>query len=151
MSEAPWPDMIMRYRRRVSGPLLDRFDLRVVVSVPDRRQLVSTEPAEGSAVVAARVSEARARARGRGVASNARLSIGQIEEHSTLDADGRHCLDEAIDAGRLSGRGVHRVRAVALTIDDLGGGDGRLGRQQVAQALALRAEVGITARVGVAT
>ena len=44
-----------------------------------------------------------------------------------------------------------RVRGVALTIDDLGGGDGRLGRQQIAQALALRADVGITARVGAAT
>jgi magnesium chelatase family protein len=143
--------MVNRYRRRVSGPLLDRFDLRVAVSVPDRRELADAVPAEGSEAVAARVSSARERARTRGVTANAQLSIGQLDEHSTVDAVGRRLLDEAIDGGRLSGRGLHRVRAVALTIDDLREGDGRLDHETVAQALALRAEVDLRPRTGVPT
>jgi magnesium chelatase family protein len=143
--------MVNRYRRRVSGPLLDRFDLRVAVSVPDRRELADGAPAEASAAVAARVSGARGRARERGVTANAQLSIGQLDEHSTVDAAGRRLLDQAIDGGRLSGRGLHRVRAVALTIDDLQEGDGRLDHEIVAQALALRAEVDLRPRAGVPT
>jgi magnesium chelatase family protein len=143
--------MINRYRRRVSGPLLDRFDLRVAVSVPDRRELADATPAEGSAAVGARVQSARARALARGVTTNARLSIGQLDEHSTIDPAGRRLLDQAIDAGRLSGRGLHRVRAVALTIDDLREGDGRLEPEIVAQAMALRAEVDLRPRAGLAS
>ena len=83
--------------------------------------------------------------------TNARLSIEQLDEHSSIDPAGRRLLDQAIDAGRLSGRGLHRVRAVALTIDDLHEGDGRLEPEIVAQAMALRAEVDLRPRAGLAS
>jgi magnesium chelatase family protein len=133
--------MVNRYRRRVSGPLLDRFDLRLTVAVPDRRQLAATDRAESSEAVAARVRVARERARARGVRSNARLSIAQLDECCTLDAAARAALERALDAGRLSGRGLFRLRTVALTLDDLRGGDGHIDHDLVAQALALRAEI----------
>ena len=75
--------MVHRYRRRVSGPLIDRFDLRLMVTVPDRRELTSVEPGESSAVVAERVTRARARAAQRGVATNSRLSVAQLAACST--------------------------------------------------------------------
>ncbi len=60
-----------RYRRRLSGPLLDRFDLRLDVHRPDPHHLLHGAPADSSSVVAARVRAARARAAGRGVRANA--------------------------------------------------------------------------------
>jgi magnesium chelatase family protein len=50
-------------------------------------------------------------------------------------------VERAVDRGRLSGRGVNRIRAVALTIDDLRGGDGSLDAEVVAEALAFRADL----------
>ncbi len=99
--------------------------------------------------MAARVIGARSRARARGVTTNARLSIGQLEQHSTIDPAGRRLLERAIDDGRLSGRGLHRVRSVALTLDDLREGDGRLEQEVVAQAMALRADVDLRPHAGV--
>ena len=133
--------MVRRYRRRVSGPLLDRFDLRLVVDVPDRHQLADSTPGESSASVACRVAQVRARARQRGVAANSRLAATQLDECSILDEPARAMLERALDEGRLSGRGLVRVRAVALTLDDLRGGDGHLDREVVAQALMLRTEI----------
>ena len=61
------PELVrQRYNRRLSGPLLDRFDLRVVVSRPDVADLLGGPPGESTAVVAARVAAARERARTRG-------------------------------------------------------------------------------------
>ena len=131
-----------RYRRRLSAPLLDRFDLRVVVSRPDAATLVGGGgPVETTAVVAARVAEARARARERGVRCNADLPAGRLDAVAPLSAPARTLLEYKLRAGTLSGRGLHRVRRVARTLADLAGGGELVGEEHVCLALSLRGEV----------
>jgi magnesium chelatase family protein len=92
-------------------------------------------------VVAVRVMSARAPAAARGVAANSRLSVAQLADVTSLDPGAVSMLERALDSGRLSGRGLFRVRLVALTLDDLRGGDGQLDRDLIAQALTLRTEI----------
>lgn len=130
---------LARYARRVSGPILDRLDLRVVVNAPSREELLEAPAAESTAVVAERVTEARDRARHRGVRCNGRLRGADLERYASLAPDAEDLLGAALRDGRLTGRGLARVRAVALTLTDLAGRSGPLDRATVAEALALRA------------
>jgi magnesium chelatase family protein len=127
-----------RYLRRLSGPLLDRFDLRLEVDRPDPGDLLGGEPGEPSARVAKRVRAARARARARGVPRNADLPTSRLHREAPLTPAARRLLEALVRDGRLSGRGVQRIRRVALTTADLEGRDGPLDEDQVAVALALR-------------
>ena len=130
-----------RYVRRLSGPLLDRFDMRVHVDRPTAAELFAETVAESSAVVAERVSSARAMARERGVERNVLISAANADQLATLDRTAKAVLIRAVDDGRLSARGVHRVRCVARTVADLAQHDGPLGSNHIATALALRAEM----------
>ena len=129
-----------RYRRRLSGPLLDRFDLRIDVHRPDPRQLLGGGPAESSAVVADRVRHARCRAVERSVRCNAELSSSALEHTSPLDLDASALIERSLESGRLSARGMRRVWRVARTIADLQGHDGALTAEHVASALHLRTD-----------
>lgn len=129
-----------RYRRRLSGPLVDRFDLRVDVDRPTPDELLRGEPGEPTAVVAARVREARARARARGVEANGRIPRRHLDEFCPITPECEPVFEGALVAGRLSARGLDRVRRVARTIADLEGVDGPFGTDHVAMALALRAQ-----------
>jgi magnesium chelatase family protein len=128
----------LRYHRRVSGPILDRFDLRLDVAAPDVDDLLSGPPGEATAVVRQRVEQARARARQRGVAANADLPPDTLDQVAPLDGDASSLLENSLRAGRLTGRGLHRVRRLSLTIADCAGHEGPLGLEQVALALQLR-------------
>lgn len=130
-----------RYARRLSGPLLDRFDLRVVVGRTDVAALVGDEDGEPTAVVAARVASARGRARARGLRANAELAAGRLDAVAPLTPAAAALLERRVRAGLLSGRGLHRVRRVALTLCDLSGGEPPLTEEHVSLALGLRAEV----------
>ncbi len=129
-----------RYRRRLSGPLLDRFDLRVEVLRPDVDDLLRGAPGESSAVVAERVLAARERAHGRGVWANAELSAAALDELAPFSDGAALIVEQALRSGRLSARGLQRVRRVALTLADLWGRSGPLGSDQVSLALSLRAD-----------
>ena len=131
-----------RYLRRLSGPLLDRFDLRVQVQRPEPDQLLDGARGEATATVAARVNAARTRAAARGVATNAELTPAQLERHAPITASSRHELRERLRKGLLSGRGLHRVRCVALTLCDLAGDEPVIDSERLHEALALRATVG---------
>ena len=125
-----------RYASRVSGPLLDRFDLRVMVDRPDVAELLAVEEAAPSAVestdvVARRVAAARALAAARGVACNAALPRGRLDEVAPLEPAARRLLEVRLRQGRLSARGLHRVRRVARTLADLAGRDGPLTADDV--------------------
>ena len=136
-----------RYGARVSGPLLDRFDLRIHVGRPDVSELMGAAagsgPAAGesSADVAARVEEARSRARRRGVAANGEIPGRLLDRLAPLEPAARHLLETRLRQGMLSGRGLHRVRRVARTIGDLAGWDGPVREADVFSALALREPV----------
>ncbi len=138
-----------RYGARVSGPLLDRFDLRVHVDRPDPSDLVGAGlspvgkegPGESTAVVANRVLAARVRARRRGVLSNGDIPGPRLDELAPLDPRAARLLETRVRQGVLSARGLHRVRRVARTVADLAGWAGRVREEDVYAALALRAPV----------
>jgi magnesium chelatase family protein len=129
-----------RYARRLSGPLVDRFDLRIPVSRPDPHLLVGGAPGESSAVVAERVLEARARAAARGVRSNSDLQSSDLELHAPLTSEAGDQLEQLLRTGRLSARGLQRVRRVALTLADLCGDPAPLGTGHLETAIGLRCE-----------
>jgi magnesium chelatase family protein len=130
-----------RYHRRLSGPLLDRFDLRIAVDRPDTNDLLRRlGPGESTASVAARVARVRAVAEGRGVRANAALTPEALDALAPLESSGAGVLEVALRTGQLSARGLVRVRAVALTIADLRG-DTTVTAEHLALALSLRGPV----------
>lgn len=130
-----------RYARRLSGPLLDRFDLRVMVQRPRAGALLrSGNSEEQTAQVAVRVAAARRRSAERGVGSNAELSGSELERVTALTVPAKRLLRSSLENGSLSVRGLQRVRSVALTIADLAGEEPELSEEQIAQALSLRAD-----------
>ncbi|MEA3215949.1 MAG: magnesium chelatase family protein [Acidimicrobiia bacterium] len=131
----------LRYARRLSGPLLDRFDLRVTVRRPPVADLVDTTPGEPTAGAAARVGAARELARSRQGCLNAQLPGSMLSTDVHLGGAARRCLAAALRTGRLSARGYHRVVRVARTYADLNGHSGPLAEEHVLTALHLRCEV----------
>ncbi len=130
-----------RYRRRMSAPLLDRFDLRLAVQRPDPDRLVTRSAEESSAVVAARVLAARVHARRRGVTANRELSAAQLECHAVLSRSARAMIGDALRQQRLTARGVDRVRRVARTLADLADQPGpQLDDEHLALAMHLRVD-----------
>jgi magnesium chelatase family protein len=133
--------VLTRYRRRLSGPLLDRFDLRVDVLRPEVDELLGGNAGERTGTVAERVARARDRALLRGVRANAEIPGPDLDRWAPLAPDARDLLATVLRAGRLSARGLARVRRVALTLGDLAGSEGPLTAGQVGTALQLRADV----------
>ncbi len=129
-----------RYARRLSAPLLDRFDLRLTVARPAVDDLLHGPRGEPTAVVAARVAAARARARERGVPTNAELRGRHLEAVVALAPAARSILEHRLRSGRLSARGLHATQRVARTIADLAGA-GDVDDGHVCLALELRAEL----------
>ncbi len=115
-----------RYGRRLSAPLLDRFDLVVPLHRPDPDQLLSGEPGESSSDVAARVCAARSRADARG------------ERALPLGSEASALLATKLRSGTLSARGLQKVSRVARTLADLAGED-TVTFAHVAEAASLRA------------
>jgi magnesium chelatase family protein len=111
-----------RYTRRVSGPLLDRIDLRVVMPRMSAEQLVETAAPEDSVSVAARVRAAWLRAHRRnGGRPNAALSGQRLVSTSALDTHAQATLRDVSMQLELTARGVHRMMRVARTVADLRG------------------------------
>ncbi|MGY6502071.1 MAG: YifB family Mg chelatase-like AAA ATPase [Acidimicrobiales bacterium] len=127
-----------RYHRRLSGPILDRFDLRIDVSAPDVDDLIGGAPGESSEVVRRRVLRAREAASGRGVSCNSSLGGPVLDRTAPVTPEAERLLEASLRAGTLTGRGLHRIRRVALTLADLAGHTGPVGADHVATALHLR-------------
>ncbi len=127
-----------RYGRRLSGPLLDRFDVAVRVERPGGTALVGAEGGEPSVTVAGRVAAARAQAAARGVRTNAELPAADLDRLAPVDGTARDLLAAEVGRGALTGRGLVRVRRVARTIADLAGEPGPVGSDHVEEALLLR-------------
>ena len=114
-----------RYRRRISAPLLDRFDLVVPLSRPDPDELLSGAPGEPSQRRARRVAGART------------VRAGQVGEPA-LAPDAAELLASRLRAGGLSARGLHKVTRVARTVASLAGAD-VVSFAHASEALSLRA------------
>jgi magnesium chelatase family protein len=114
------PDMVKRYRSRISGPLLDRIDLHVPVPRLRPSELRPDSPAgESSLDVRARVVAARARQHARASKANSLLTQSETTAACQLTASDRSLLEHAVDALQLSARSIHRILRVARTIADL--------------------------------
>jgi len=117
---------ILRYRSRLSGPLLDRIDLHVEMTRVPFKDLARFEsPQTGSETVRARVIRAREiqarRLERAGVLTNAQLDGGLVSRHCPLDPAGERMLEAAFDKLRLSARACHRILKVSRTLADLAG------------------------------
>ncbi|MCE5243312.1 MAG: YifB family Mg chelatase-like AAA ATPase, partial [Desulfobacteraceae bacterium] len=114
---------IQRYRGRISGPILDRIDLHLDVPAVRYEDLHSTRQVESSAVIRARVIEARRRQlerfSGEAVYSNALMKPRHIKKFCRLDSSGQGLLESAMQRLGLSARAYHRILKVARTIADL--------------------------------
>jgi len=134
------PDAIERYHARLSGPLMDRIDLRVHVPRLAYEEL-RDEGREPTRVVRERVMAARERMRARlagtGRGSNAEMTVAEVRMHCRLDDAASALTREAMRSRRLSARGFHRVLRVARTLADLAGSD-RIRGEDVALAVLLR-------------
>ncbi|MDX1493073.1 MAG: YifB family Mg chelatase-like AAA ATPase [Longimicrobiales bacterium] len=136
------PGTIARYRARVSGPLLDRLDLRVTVPPVPVAELVGSGRGEPSTVVSERVVAARGRQTRRfedhqRIRSNADMTPALLRRRCRVSDQGHELLLTATHRSSLSARGVHRVLRVARTIADLEGSTS-VGRSHVAEALHFR-------------
>ena len=137
----------LRYLRRLSGPLLDRFDLRVGVARPAVDDLLATGGGEPTAVVAARVAAARRRSVERIGMSTASIPPSLLDELAPLHPAARVRLREELEAERLTGRGYHRIRRVARTLADLASADELVLDEHVVMALQMRVRLSVTSRV----
>lgn len=137
------PAHVERYLRRLSGPLLDRIELRLELQAPEPGELhapAASPAAEVAGVhLASRVAHAHVRRAARqGALSNAHLEVAELERFASLDAAARSLLEKAAARRALSARGLVAVRRVARTLADLDDADA-VAPEHLARALALRA------------
>jgi magnesium chelatase family protein len=138
------PRCMTDYQGRISGPLLDRIDIRIDVPAVSASDLIRPMAAETSAVVARRVQSARELQRDRFIAfgmpnamANAQCSTAMIEKIAEPDAGGLQLLRDAADKLKFSARGYHRILKVARTLADLDQAQ-RVGRIHLAEAISYR-------------
>jgi magnesium chelatase family protein len=122
-------ETIAKYRGRISGPLLDRIDMQLIVGATSWQDLTDDRRGESSSAIRERVAGARRRQleryRGRrGVFANAHLSARGVREFCQVDAAARTLLSAAVERLGLSARGYGRVLKLARTIADLAGVEG---------------------------
>jgi magnesium chelatase family protein len=115
---------VLRYRSRISGPLIDRIDLNVTVRAVPLRQLAARDERYGSSEARERVERARQRQRARYSPlgwshANGRAPGRWLQTSTPIAPDARELLATAAERLHLSARGFHRVLRVARTIADL--------------------------------
>lgn len=135
------PSAVARYQKRISGPLLDRFDIHIEVPRVKYEKLSSEQEGESSAAIRARVCAARARQqqrfKGSGLLSNADMGPAEIRVFCPLDDSGQNLMKAAVRQLNLSARGYHRVLKLARTIADLAG-DEHIRANHLAEAIQYR-------------
>jgi magnesium chelatase family protein len=133
---------IHQYRQKLSGPLLDRIDLRLRIPRLTKEELLGSEAGESSARVRERVEAARERQRvryrGQGPACNAHVPGPAIRRQARLLPAAEELLAQAVEAMALTGRGFDRALKVARTVGDLDGSEA-LTEGHLAEALSFLA------------
>lgn len=135
------PGEILRYQKRISGPMLDRFDLHVLVADVPMEKLLSQKPTgTPSAEIRKEVAAARQRQYARQGKTNAELNVKEINKYCRLDQLTKNLLYQAQEKFQLSSRGIHRLLKVALTIADLENDDS-IKPSHIAEALQYREQL----------
>lgn len=130
-------DAVQRYRGRISGPLMDRIDIKVEVARPPVESLrPDCPPGEDSAAIAKRIIAARLSQESRSGRLNANLDTAELTNVFSAGEDCYRLLERAASRLNLSVRAYQRIQRVARTIADLAA-DERVSRDQVAEAISL--------------
>jgi magnesium chelatase family protein len=138
------PRCMSDYQARISGPLMDRIDIRIDVPAVSATDLIRPMATEASEIVARRVARARALQVDRfarlgmaSITSNARASTALVEKVAEPDPGGLQLLRDAAEKMRFSARGYHRILKVARTLADLDEAS-IVGRIHLAEAISYR-------------
>lgn len=135
------PSQVAMYRRKLSGPLIDRIDLFIEVPALKYEKLVSTELKNSSLKIQEKINKAREiqerRFRGEKIFVNSEMNIPQVEKYCQTDLKSKDLLRRYVDSGKLSARGYHRVLKMARTIADLENSEG-IRYDHLAEALMYR-------------
>lgn len=138
------PIQVERYRKKISGPLLDRIDLHVEVPRVEFEKLSGADTGESSESIRARVEEARNRQTKRfkniPIETNAEMKNKELKEYCKLNDASTELMKQAVTHMNLSARTYHRILKVARTIADLGAKD-NIETEHVAEALQYRTKV----------
>ena len=132
---------ISKYKRRISGPLLDRIDLHIEVPPIKYDKLATDKVGEESAEVRTRVQQARQTQNDRfaaeNIKTNSEMNLPHLKKYCQLDSAGQQILKTAVDNLHLSARSYHRVLKISRTIADLAGAD-KIEPNFLAEALQYR-------------
>lgn len=135
---------IDNYRRKVSGPLLDRIDMQINLTRVNFTELKNKEVGESSAVIRERVVAARniqlERLRGSGLYCNAQMGRQEVVKYCKLDNEAQSILEKYFNALHLSARSHDRILKVARTIADLAGCE-QISAAHIAEAIQLRTSI----------
>jgi len=131
------PDMVQRYRNKLSGPLLDRIDLHLTVAREATALNPALNPDDDTATAARLVADARERQQKRQGCANAFLDLPGLRRHCKLSTVDETWLETACERLTLSLRAAHRLLKVARTLADLEQVDG-ITREHLAEALQYR-------------
>ena len=137
------------YRRKLSGPLMDRIDIFIEVPAIKYEKLADESPGNQSAILREKIKKAReiqkerfkdeipSAGSGQAILVNSEMNIMHIKKYCRQDAASQALLKKYVDSGKLSARGYHRVLKVSRTIADLAGSPDIL-HDHVAEALMYR-------------
>ncbi|HOY56040.1 MAG TPA: YifB family Mg chelatase-like AAA ATPase [bacterium] len=135
---------ILKYQKRISGPLLDRIDLHIEVPRVNFEKLTSNLPTESSAAIRQRVQAARKIQSNRffdlAICTNAEMGPREIKSFCVVNEATKELLKNAVQQLNLSARGYHRVLKTARTIADLAGVE-NIQINHVAEALQYRTKI----------
>lgn len=129
------------YQMRISGPILDRFDIHIEIKDIDIHVIKNSAKGESSDAIAERVKKARdiqqERYAGYGIRTNSRLDGQLLTDYATPHEDGQALLNNAASKFKMSMRGYNRVLRVARTIADLESAN-KISKMHIAEALSYR-------------
>ncbi|MFH0739612.1 MAG: YifB family Mg chelatase-like AAA ATPase [bacterium] len=133
---------VYSYKRKLSGPLIDRFDIFCHVPSLKYEELVSQEAPENIGEdVKEKIAKARARQNQRfindKIKTNAEMNVGQIKKHCQIDSESHNLLRRFVDSGKLSARGFHKILKTARTIADLDSQE-NISSSNIAEAISYR-------------
>ena len=135
------PSQVSMYRRKLSGPLMDRMDLLIEVPAVKYEKLTAESGEKQSEGIRQKIEKAREKQRKRfkndAILVNSEMQIPHIKAHCAHDVASQNLLKKSVDSGKLSARGYHRILKVSRTIADLAESE-NIQYEHIAEALMYR-------------